>query len=111
MRPVATAIDRNEVRANYACGAVFALVAERANKGDFFGFVRRIVDANRADRTLTSAEWLAAFERAGGSRGQSAAIRELVERGSRNPRVVLASLLSDAGIAHTLRRNRSSQLQ
>jgi hypothetical protein len=111
VRPVATAIDRNEVRANYACGAVFALVAERANKGDFFGFVRRIVDANRADRTLTSAEWLAAFERAGGSRGQSAAIRELVERGSRNPRVVLARLLRDAGIAHTLDANGVPQLQ
>ena len=110
-RPIATAIDRNEVRANYACGAIFALVAERANKGDFFGFVRRIVDANRADRELTSAEWLAAFERSGGSRAQSAAIRELVERGSRNPKVALARLLRDAGIGHTLDATGVPQLQ
>ena len=57
-----------------------------ANKGDFFGFVRRLVDANRVDRKLTSAEWLAAFDRSGGfARAQSAAIRELVDRGSREP--------------------------
>jgi hypothetical protein len=111
VRPVATAIDRNEVRANYACGAIFALVAERANKGDFFAFVRRIVDANRVDRKLTSAEWLAAFERSGGERAQSVAIRELVERGSRNPKVALAGLLRDAGIAHTLDATGVPQLQ
>ena len=86
-------------------------MAERANKGDFFGFVRRIVDANRVDRKLTSVEWLAAFERSGGSRAQSAAIRELVDRGSRNPKAVLARLLRDAGIAHRLDANGVPQLQ
>ena len=111
VRPVATAIDRNEVRANYACGSIFALVAERANKGDFFGFVRRIVDANRADRELTSAEWLAAFERLGASTAQSTAIRELVERGSRHPKAVLARLLRDAGIPHTVDAAGVPQLQ
>lgn len=106
-RPVATAIDRNEVRANYACGAVFALVAEKANRGDFFGFVRRLVDANRADRGLTSAEWLAAL----GKPAQASAIRVLVERGSPTPKIALANLLRDAGIAFASDANGVPQLQ
>ena len=109
-RPVATAIDRNEVRAHYACGTVFALAAERVNKGDYFGFVRRLIDANRADREVTSAEWFAEFQRSGGSGDQATIIRELVERGSRDPKAILARLLRNAGIAHRLDANGVPQL-
>lgn len=109
-QPVATAIDRNEVRANYACGAVFALVAEKASGGDFPGFVRRLIDANRADRELTTAEWLDALDRASGSRNQSSGIRALVERGSANPNAALARLLRDAGIPHAIDAKGAPQL-
>ena len=68
---MATALERDEPRANYACGAVFALVAEKANSGDFFAFTRRLIDANRADRELTSAEWLAALEAPAARRAHS----------------------------------------
>ena len=84
-------IERDEPRANYACGAVFALVAEKANAGDFFAFTRRLIDANRADRELTSAEWLAALDSASGSPRHSAAIRELAERGSPDPKTAIAA--------------------
>jgi hypothetical protein len=110
-QPVATAIDRNEVRANYACGAIFALVAEKANGGDFAGFVRRLIQANRADGELTTNDWLKAFERFGGSRNQSSSIRALVERGTSNPNAALARLLSDAGIPHVVDGKGVPQLQ
>ena len=53
------ASERNEQRAYYACGAVFGLVAEAASRRPFGAFVRRLIDANRADGVLTRAEWLA----------------------------------------------------
>ncbi|MCH8617217.1 hypothetical protein LZ016_14060 [Sphingomonas sp. SM33] len=110
-QPVATAIDRNQVRANYACGLVFALVAERASRGDFYSFVRALVAANLADQEVTTADWLAAFERAGGSRAQSNQIRVLVERGSASPKQAIAKLLRDAGTPFALNREGVPQLQ
>ena len=101
-QPIATAIDRNEVRANYACGAVFALVAEKVSGGDFQRFVRRLIQNNRADGELSTDDWLAALDRSGGSRAQSSSIRALVERGSANPGAVLARLLRDSGIPYAI---------
>ena len=109
--PVATALERDEPRANYACGAVFALVAEKANSGDFFAFTRRLIDANRADRELTSAEWFAELDKASGSPRHSAAIRELAEKGSPDPKTTIAALLKGAGIAYVLDAKGVPQLQ
>jgi hypothetical protein len=110
-QPVATALERNDNRSFYACGAVFALVAERANGGDFFAFSRRLIDANRADRELTAAEWYAALDRASGSTRHSAAIREIVEQGSREPASAIARLLAGAGISYTVDPKGVPQLQ
>ena len=110
-QPVATTIDRGEVRANYACGALFALVAEKANRGDFYAFVRGLVAANRNERELTAAEWYAALDRASGSRRQSATIRSLVETGSPDPKAAIATLLRDVGIAYTVNAKGEPQLQ
>ena len=110
-QPIATALERGEYRANYACGGIFALVAEKANGGDFYDFTRKLVDANRGDRELTAAEWYAALDRASGSRKLSSQIRALVERGSANPRAALTTLLSDAGIAYGLNAKGELQLQ
>ena len=102
VKPVATSLERGEERANYACGAVFSLVAEKASKGDFYGFVRRLIDSNRADHTVNSAEWLAALDARAGNPGASAHIRRLLETGSPKPAEELAGLLKSAGIAFTL---------
>jgi hypothetical protein len=109
--PVATALERDEPRANYACGAIFALVAEKANSGDFFAFTRRLIDANRADHELTSAEWFAELDKASGSPRHSAAIRELAEKGSPDPKAKIAALLKGAGIAYVLDAKGAPQLQ
>ena len=111
VRPVASAIDRNEARANYACGAVFALVAEKANGGDFHGFVRRLIDANRLDRELTTDEWLVALGRVTGSSRPTAIMRGLIERGSRDPGAALGQLLREARIPYALDVKGVPQLQ
>jgi hypothetical protein len=109
-KPVAGAIERGEHRANYACGAVFALVAEKASNGDFFAFTKALIDANRARGEVNSAIWLAALDRASGKPALSRAVRELLDKGSAEPNGALAGLLKDAGIANTLDANGVPQL-
>lgn len=92
-QPVATAIERNEHRAYYACGALFALVAERSNGGDFFGFVRALIERNRGDGEVSSDEWLQQL-----GNGKAEQIRALVDQGADDPQASLQSLLGDAGI-------------
>ena len=45
-RGIESARERNEIRAYYACGAVFALIAESASGRSFFTFVKTLVDSN-----------------------------------------------------------------
>ena len=106
--PVATALERDEHRAYYGCGAVFALVAEKDQRGDFFAFTRRTDRCQPADRELNSAEWFAALDRdqrldralrprSGAARKRRAEIRR--------PRI--AALLKGAGIAFTPGRRKA----
>lgn len=110
-RPIAGAIDRGEVRANYACGALFALVAEKANRGDFYAFVRGLIAANRADREVSTNEWLAALARAGGTQAQVTTIYAMVQRGTPQPKATIANLLRGSGIPFAFDRNGIPQLQ
>lgn len=100
-KPVATAHERGEHDAFYACGAVFGLVAEKANGGDFFGFVRRLVEANRSDQRLNRAEWLAELDRLSGRPALSRRIAAMLDDGAPDPPAAIAALLQDAGIAFT----------
>jgi hypothetical protein len=101
-RGVATARDRNEHRAYYACGAVFGLVAESASGRSFFTFVRRLIDANRADGIVTRAEWLAALDVATARPALSRAIARLLDRGASDPAEFMADLLEQAGVDFSL---------
>ena len=101
-RPVATALERNEHRAYYACGAVFALIAEKANGNNFFAFTRGMIGSNRADRSVNSAEWIAALIRVSGKPELGRNIAALVDRGSPQPARDLANLLRESGIPFTL---------
>lgn len=101
-RGVASAEQRNEHRAYYACGAVFALVAEAASKTSFAAWLRPLIDANRADRFLGRAEWLAALDRSSGDPRLSAAIARLLDRGADNPKAAIAALFELAGVPHSL---------
>jgi hypothetical protein len=106
VKPVATAHERGEHDAFYACGAVFALAAERASEGDFFAFVRGLIEANGADGRLTRAEWLDALGRPAVARH----IALMLDQGAQDPGSALATLLTEAGIAFHLNQRGVPQL-
>ena len=101
-RPVADAPERGEYRTTYACGTVFALVAEHAGKGDFYAFTRAAIDRNRAKGDINTADWLAALDRASGKPALSAAIGTLLDKGAADPKSAMASLFRDSGIAFAM---------
>lgn len=98
-RGVATARDRGEHRAYYACGAVFGLVAESGSGRSFSKFVRDLIDRNRADGVITRAEWLAALDDATRNPTLSRDIARLLDRGVSDPAEFLADLFTRAGIS------------
>ncbi|MDP3801092.1 hypothetical protein [Brevundimonas sp.] len=101
--PVAEAAGRGEHRALYACGAVFAMVAEgaqhRATGGDWFDFLRPLIDASRADGVLTRDEWLDALDAASGDASLRRDVETLLDEGSPQAAEVVAGLLEQAGVA------------
>jgi hypothetical protein len=101
-RGVAGAGERDESHAYYSCGAVFALIAESASRRPFIQFVKRLVDENRADATVTRAEWLAALDAVSGDPTLSRDIGVLLDSGSPDPRAAIASLFRRAGVAFTM---------
>ncbi|WP_284734678.1 hypothetical protein [Sphingosinicella terrae] len=101
-RGVASAEDRNEQRAYYACGAVFGLVAEASAGGSFTAFVRALIDDNRGDGIVSRRDWLAALDRASGDPSLSADIGRLLDTGAEDPASLIASLLARAGVAHAV---------
>ncbi|MEJ0086030.1 MAG: hypothetical protein WDO72_10125 [Pseudomonadota bacterium] len=99
---VASARERNEHRAYYACGAVFGLVAEAGSGRSFYKFVRALLDANRADGIVSRAEWLAALDAATRKPDLSRDIAHLLDRGAPEPEDFIADLLGRAGVDFTL---------
>ena len=101
-KPIASALERGEHRAYYACGAIFALVAEKASGNNFFAFTRGLIAANQDDKTLDSADWIAALVRRSGRPGLGKTIATFLDQGSKSPAADLAALLREAGIPFTL---------
>lgn len=99
-RALATAENRGEHRAYYACGAIFSLVAEAKSGRPFYAFVRRLVDANRSDGVVTRGEWLAELDRVSGDPSLSRDIVQLLDVGVADPSIAIESLLLRAGIPH-----------
>jgi hypothetical protein len=97
-RGVASADERGEQRAYYACGAVFGLVAEAASHHEFSGFVRRLVKANRGHRVVTREAWLATVDRVSHDPSLSRDIAVLLDRGAADPGAAIASLFTRAGV-------------
>lgn len=96
--------ERGENRAYYACGALLGLAAEgvmrkRDPSADFFAFVHGLLDANRADGKVSTADWLAQLEKVGGDPALSADIRTLLEKGVPDPRAFWAHLFAATGVA------------
>lgn len=105
VRPVAEAAERNEHRANYACGAVFALAAEaaerRARGGDWLDVLKPLIDANREDGVLTRDEWLTHLTAISGDPAPRADIERLLDQGDADPAGVIARLFTQTGVAFT----------
>lgn len=104
--PVTEAADRGEHRANYACGAVFAMVAEAAQRraagGDWFDFLKPLIDANRADGVLTRDEWLDALDAVSGDASLRRDMEMLLDQGSADPAAVIARLLDRSGVPYRM---------
>jgi hypothetical protein len=107
VRPINSANERSEHDAYYACGAVFSLVAEAAENrrrpgSGIGGFWRALIEANRADKVVSQAEWLAALTRASGDPVLAREIRRMAEQGSRDAGKDIAALFRRAGVAHEI---------
>ncbi len=100
-RGIARAMERNEHRAYYACGAVFALVAESVARRPFTSFVRALLDGSRNDHELTRAEWLGELTRVSRDPTLARDIATLVDEGAADPKPLIASLLTRAGVRFT----------
>lgn len=100
-QPVNTASERGEHRAYYACGAVFAMAAEAAQKrrtgGDYLDFVREMLRRN-SDGVVNEAEWFAQFIDAGGSPEVADRMRQLLNDGASDPAPLVAAILADVGV-------------
>ena len=96
-RPIATAGERGDHRAYYACGAVFAMSAEAAQRrktgGDFLDFIRPLIDRNRDDGVLTVSEWLAHYAAAGARPEQADLMLEMINDGASDPAASVLALL------------------
>ncbi len=100
-RGVASAQERGEHRAYYACGAIFGLAAEAATGRPFPALARQWMDDNRADGVLTRAEWLAVLRPTSNGPAMIARIEGMLDDGADDPAEELASLLRSAGVAHS----------
>ena len=105
-RSVASAAERGEHRAYYACGAVFALAAEgavrRGGGRDWFDLLRPLVEANRKDGVLTRSEWLAELTRVSGDPTLAEDMARLLDEGSADPATLVAALFQRTGVPHRL---------
>ncbi|MDI6624240.1 MAG: M1 family aminopeptidase, partial [Brevundimonas sp.] len=108
--PVAEAAGRGEHRATYACGAVFAMIAEaaqrRATGGDWFDFLKPLIDASRADGVLTRDEWLDALDAVSGDQETRRDIEALLDQGAPDAAAVVARLFDRSGVAYGLEDGR-----
>ncbi|GAW40717.1 hypothetical protein SH203_01117 [Brevundimonas sp. SH203] len=107
-RPVAEAGGRGEHRAYYACGAVFALAAEGAQRqrtgGDWFDFLRPLL--RQPDGVLNREEWLNGLTRVSRDPTLRGDIERLLDQGAADPSAVIARLFQRTGVAFRLDNGR-----
>lgn len=106
VKPVREANTRGEREAYYACGAVFGLAAEAAQKratgGDWFDFLKGLIDANREDGVVTREEWLEALLQLTGDPDVRREIDTLLDEGAADPSPLIARLFDRTGVAYRM---------
>ena len=110
-KPVASAAERGDHRAYYACGAVWAMTFEAVwtrahNGGDWFDVLADLRKQEGADGILTREEWLAALERAGGDQTLKTHIDAMLDEGVADPAAVVADLFRTTGVAFRVEEGR-----
>jgi hypothetical protein len=107
-RAVVTASERGEHRAYYACGAVFAMAAEAAQKqrtgGDWFDFLKPLL--RQPDGVLSREEWLTALTRVSRDPSLRGDVERLLDRGADDPSAVIARLFQRTGVAFRMEGGR-----
>ena len=106
---VASANERGDHKAYYHCGVIFGLVAERASGGDFGSFVRALIEANREDKKVTRAEWLAALDARAPGKNLGGAIGKLLDEPASDAKPWIA-LLERGGVPVTIGADGMPQL-
>lgn len=84
---VASANERGDHRAYYACGSLIALAAERASGGDFAPFVRALIERHGKDGIVNRAEWLALLDER--APGMAAEVAKLLDSPQADPAAAL----------------------
>ncbi|MDP3403141.1 MAG: hypothetical protein Q8S03_00545 [Brevundimonas sp.] len=109
-RPVASAGERGEHRAYYACGAVWSLALEGARRertgGDFFDVLTDLQRRNGDDGILTREEWLEALTRESRDPSLRIGIERMLDVGSDNPASEIARLFERTGVAFRMEGGR-----
>jgi hypothetical protein len=103
--PISSAGERGDFRTFYACGALFALVAEARHPQGWFGFVKDLRVAARSDGSMDANIWLATLDHASGDPALSRRIRDLLDSAAANPNKAISDLLNAAAIPHRLTDN------
>lgn len=97
-RAVASAGERGEHRAYYACGAVFWLALEAAEGRQVFEVLGGFI-ADNPDGVLSRNEWLDRLDAASGDPALRADVERLLDQGEADPAVVIGRLFQGAGVA------------
>ncbi len=107
-KPVAQAGERGEHRAYYACGAVFALAAEGAQRqrtgGDWFDFLKPLL--RQPDGVLSREEWLSGLTRVSRDPSLRGDVERLLDQGAADPSAVIARLFQRTGVAFRMENGR-----
>ncbi|AQR62328.1 hypothetical protein BZG35_12245 [Brevundimonas sp. LM2] len=102
-QPIASAGERGDNRAYYACGAVWALALEGARRersgGDIFDVIADLQRRNADDGVLTREEWLEALTRESRDRSLRIGIERMLDVGSDAPASEIARLFDRTGVA------------
>lgn len=105
-KPVATAGERGDNRAYYACGAVWSMAFEAARKardgGDFFNVLSDFQRGEGRDGVLTRDEWLSALTRTARDPSLRLDIERMLDVGVVDPTAVIARLFERTGVAYRL---------
>ena len=109
-KPVASAGERGENRAYYACGAVWSLALEAAQRartgGDFFDVVAEFQRRNADDMTVTREEWLTLLTDVSRDPSLRIGIERMLDEGAVNPAGEIAHLFERTGVAFRMEGDR-----